>query len=509
MNFWETVLCACLAILIALILGGLYKIGAFRRRKSKEPPLDKGLIPWLGHGISFGKNPLQFLEKMMKKHGDIFTMLVGGNYLHVVMDPHTYEFIVKKSKNKLNFSAFASNIVINVFSFQPTETHHKIVEAGSKQYLRGKGLMVLNQVLMENLKVILLHDQDSGEGKRGWHQEGLWHFSYKAIFQAAFLTLFGSEPEKDATRKEDAKEGRSKQYDKMFEDFQQFDQFFPQMVLSSLDPQSKKEVQRLRSYFWDLLSVEKLYKRENISGWILDQDHTMAEVGMTEKMRSRVQLLLLWASQANTGPAIFWLLAYLLKYPEAMKAVRGEVEQALRETGQEGKPLNLSLKAIKTPLLDSTVEEVFRLKAGSSVFRSVMEDVNLEMDDGREYTLRKGDHLLLFPFLGLHMDPEIYPEPHTFKYDRFLSPDGVRKEFFKNGKKLKTRIMPFGGGPSMCPGRFFAVSEMKIFAILMLTHFDMELVNVEEELPPSAENRTGIGTSHPTHDIKFKYRLRL
>ena len=88
MNSWEAVLGAFLAAFLATIVGGLYTMGAFRQRKSKEPPLDKGFIPWLGHGISFKKSPVEFWEKMRKKHGDVFTVLVGGNYLHFVMDPH-------------------------------------------------------------------------------------------------------------------------------------------------------------------------------------------------------------------------------------------------------------------------------------------------------------------------------------------------------------------------------------------------------------------------------------
>ncbi|XP_034298484.1 7-alpha-hydroxycholest-4-en-3-one 12-alpha-hydroxylase-like [Pantherophis guttatus] len=504
MKLWEMVLCALLSTLISLILGGLYRIGLFRQKRPKEPPLDKGLIPWLGHGLSFGKQPVPLLQQMRKKHGDIFTILVGGQYIHVLMDPHTYGFIFKKSKSKLDFGVFASNVVSKAFNFQPTTTHHKIGEDGSRKYLRGKSLLALNQSLMQNLKEILL---ESAEEK--WRQEGLWHFSYKTIFQAAFLSLFGTVPELTSNSKENTKERSCKPYEKLFEDFQQFDEYFPQMILNSIDSKTKKEIQRLKNYFWDLLSVEKIDKREDISIWLADQDQQLADAGMNEKMRTQVQLLFLWASQANTGPVTFWLLAYLLKHPEAMKAIRAEIDQVLKETGQEQNPTNLSLQAIKTPLLDSAVEEALRLKAGSFVFRSVMEDLNLQMDDGKEYDLRKGDHLLLFPFLGLHMDPEIYPEPETFKYDRFLSPEGKRKEFFKNGKKLRTCILPFGGGPSMCPGRFFAVSEIKIFTILMLTFFDIELVNPEEELPSSIEHRIVIATAHPTRDIDFKFRRRL
>lgn len=45
-------------------------------RRRDEPPLDKGWIPWLGHGLAFGKDVLSFLTQMKEKHGDIFTVSV-------------------------------------------------------------------------------------------------------------------------------------------------------------------------------------------------------------------------------------------------------------------------------------------------------------------------------------------------------------------------------------------------------------------------------------------------
>lgn len=50
-------------------------ISHFRSRN--EPPLDKGLIPWLGHALEFGKDASKFLERMKRKHGDIFTVSGG------------------------------------------------------------------------------------------------------------------------------------------------------------------------------------------------------------------------------------------------------------------------------------------------------------------------------------------------------------------------------------------------------------------------------------------------
>uniref|UniRef100_A0A8D0DTU4 Uncharacterized protein n=1 Tax=Salvator merianae TaxID=96440 RepID=A0A8D0DTU4_SALMN len=492
-------------------LGVLHTIGAFRKRSPKEPPLDKGFIPWLGHGINFKKKPSIFLEEMQKKHGDIFTVLIAGIYINIVGDPHTFEQILKESKEKLDFNGFALQVVFNVFGFQPTYSHHKIVQSNSKKHLRGKNLAVLNKAMWKKMEMVLLRTQGSAERKGSWQQDGLLRFSYKTIFQASFLALFGTEPEKSSEGNENAT-NHLMQCEEFYEAFQKFDHFFPEMALGMLGPVDKAKTQKLKEYFWDQLLVEKVFSKDNISNWLVELVQQMADVGMTEKMQTQFLLLLLWASQANTGPAAFWILAYLLKHPEALKAVKEEVEKALRETGQEAKSegpsIDVSLDTIKTPLLDSAVEETLRLAAGSFVFRSVMQDMDLKMADGKEYTLRKGDHLLIFPFVALHTNPEIYPDPFIFKYDRFVNPDGTKKEFYKNGKKLKYYTMPFGGGTTMCPGRFFAISEMKMFVIMMLTCFEMELVNVEEELPPVDKSRAGFGIAHPAHDIQFRYRLR-
>ncbi|KAF4088617.1 hypothetical protein AMELA_G00056920 [Ameiurus melas] len=107
------------------------------------------------------------------------------------------------------------------------------------------------------------------------------------------------------------------------------------------------------------------------------------------------------------------------------------------------------------------------------------------------------------------MDPEVHPDPHTFKYNRFLTPDGRKKtEFYKGGKKMKYYNMPWGAGVSMCPGRFFAINELKQFVFLMLTYFEFELKNPDEEIPDIDVRRWGFGMMQPTRDIPFRYRLR-
>ena len=68
--------------------------------------------------------------------------------------------------------------------------------------------------------------------------------------------------------------------------------------------------------------------------------------------------------------------------------------------------------------------------------------------------------------------------------------------------------MPWGAGVSMCPGRFFAMNELKQFVFFMILYFDFELKNPNEEVPDIDVKRWGFGAMQPTRDVGFRYRLR-
>lgn len=72
----------------------------------------------------------------------------------------------------------------------------------------------------------------------------------------------------------------------------------------------------------------------------------------------------------------------------------------------------LTLPALPA-LADSVLNETLRLTAAPFITREVMADLALPMADGREFSLRRGDRLLLFPFLSPQKDPEIYTEPEV------------------------------------------------------------------------------------------------
>ncbi|XP_071217627.1 5-beta-cholestane-3-alpha,7-alpha-diol 12-alpha-hydroxylase-like [Salvelinus alpinus] len=504
-----------LLALLASVLGGLYFLGAFRQRRPGEPPLDRGPIPWLGHVLEFRRDTAMFLERMKRKHGDIFTIQLGGFYFTFLMDPLSFGTVVKEARAKLDFTEFAKQLVQKVFGYHSMENDHKFLQMSSNKHLMGDGLVVMTQAMMSNLQNLMLHSVGTKHDKnKTWNEDGLFNYSYNIVFRAGYLALFGNETPKSTGSLEKAKEVDREESQELFREFRKYDQLFPNLAYGVLPPGEKREAERLKRLFWNMLSVQKVRTKDNISGWVREQQQVREEHGMEDFMQNRYMFLLLWASQGNTGPAAFWLLLYLMKHPEAMKAVQGEVEGVLKETDQEvkhGGPLiDLTRDMLlKTPILDSAVEETLRLTAAPVLTRAVLQDMSLKMSDGNEYRIREGDRVALFPYTAVHIDPEVHPDPLTFKYDRFLTPEGGKKtDFYKGGKKLKYYNMPWGAGITMCPGRFFATNELKQFVFLMLTYFDFELKNPEEKIPDIDIKRWGFGSMQPTKDIQFRYRLR-
>lgn len=68
------------------------------------------------------------------------------------------------------------------------------------------------------------------------------------------------------------------------------------------------------------MHAEKLSKRENVSDLIsmrMILNDSLSTFNDVSKARTHVALL--WASQANTLPATFWSLFYLIRYAELIK----------------------------------------------------------------------------------------------------------------------------------------------------------------------------------------------
>nr|XP_054111423.1 prostacyclin synthase isoform X1 [Callithrix jacchus] len=471
-----------------------------------EPPLDLGSIPWLGYALDFGKDAASFLTRMKEKHGDIFTILVGGRYITVLLDPHSYDAVVWEPHTRFDFHAYAVFLMERIFDVQLPHYSPSDEKARMKPTLLHRELQALTEAMYANLCTVLL--DDATEVGSGWHEMGLFDFSYSFLLRAGYLTLYGIEalPRTHQSQAEDRIHSAD-----VFHTFRQLDRLLPKLARGSLSVGDKDHMSNVKSHLWKLLSPARLATRAHRSKWLESYLLHLEEMDVSEEMQARALVLQLWATQGNMGPAAFWLLLFLLKNPEALAAVRGELESILWPAEKPFLQMTtLPQKVLdSTPVLDSVLSESLRLTAAPFITREVVVDLAMPMADGREFNLRRGDRLLLFPFLSPQRDPEIYTDPEVFKYNRFLNPDGSeKKDFYKDGKRLKNYNMPWGAGHNHCLGRSYAVNSIKQFVFLVLVHLDLELINADVEIPEFDLSRYGFGLMQPEHDVPIRYRIR-
>ncbi|XP_030046016.1 cholesterol 7-alpha-monooxygenase [Microcaecilia unicolor] len=499
------ILCCCLWLILGI-----------RRRHLGEPPVENGLIPYLGCALQFGANPLEFLRARQKKYGHIFTCKIAGKYVHFITDPFSYYSVIRQGKH-FDWKKFHFSTSVKAFghgSMDPNDgnTTENIHETFIKT-LQGDSLSSLIEAMMENLQHAMLQPNVLKVNSQDWITDGLYAFCYRVMFEAGYLTLFGKELNSPKEKNSARQEAQRALILNALENFKQFDKIFPALV-AGLPIHVFKNAYSARENLAKEFLHENLRKRNNISDLISLRMFLNDTLSTFDDMsKAKTHLALLWASQANTLPATFWSLFYIIRSPEAMKAATEEVynvlENACQKISLNGTFISLNRQQLDNmPILDSIIKEAMRLSSASLNIRVAKEDFALHLDNDEAYNIRKDDIVALYPQL-IHLDPEIYHDPLTFKYDRYLDTNGKEKTtFYRNGRRLKYYYMPFGSGITKCPGRLFAVHEIKQFLTLLLSYFEMELVDKNVSCPSLDQTRAGLGILQPTNDIEFKYKFK-
>jgi len=187
------------------------------------------------------------------------------------------------------------------------------------------------------------------------------------------------------------------------------------------------------------------------------------------------------AGADTTVSALSTFVLAMLAYPEVQKKAQAEIDSL---TG--GRYLPSFEHEAPLPYISALVKEVMRWEnaAPFAAPRRLAND-----DEYRGYRLPAGSIVVGNPWAILH-DERVYPDPHTFKPERFLL-DGQLNPAVRDPEAA------FGFGRRLCPGRHMALSSIWITVVSILATFDItkavdEMGNVIE---PSYEYLTGIITS--------------
>jgi len=189
--------------------------------------------------------------------------------------------------------------------------------------------------------------------------------------------------------------------------------------------------------------------RDDVLAMLLAARHEDDTPMTGDELRDELMTLLV-AGHETTASTLAWTFSRLAREPRALAELQSEIE-----TEDDG------------PYLTATIQESLRSRPvlPNTAPRYVAKPITV---GGWDY--EPGCSLVANAYL-IHHDPDIYPDPYTFRPERFV-----------DQKPGTYTWIPFGGGRRRCLGSSFAMLEMRIVLAEALRRFDLEAPGPKPEL---------------------------
>jgi cytochrome P450 family 135 len=173
--------------------------------------------------------------------------------------------------------------------------------------------------------------------------------------------------------------------------------------------------------------------RDDVLSLLLAARHEDGSPMSDRELRDEL-VTIVGAGHETTATALAWAVERLLRTPRAMERLRESVARG------------------EDTYIDATIKETLRSRP---VIADVARKVTRPARVG-SYDLPAGTFVLP-AIAAMHHRPDLFPEPHEFRPERFL--DGGAEQY---------SWIPFGGGVRRCIGASFAEYEMRIVLREML-----------------------------------------
>ncbi|KAI1351313.1 putative cytochrome p450 [Xylaria sp. FL0043] len=260
---------------------------------------------------------------------------------------------------------------------------------------------------------------------------------------------------------------------------------YPNFLSGSMIRGRTQIIASLKKYF-------SLPKSERADGaaWLINamEDEGRA-IGIDDGNLAVMVFHLYFAINTNTRRTAFWLLTYLLENPSLLEKYRTETEPAF--SGQSLVDPGYIQDGSKCPTVEAIWLETLRLCSWSASVRLVARDTVI---GGK--LLRKGNQVVV-PNRLLHFDESAFGEDtEAFRPERWQKPDLAQSPSWR----------PFGGGKTMCSGRFLARYVVTCFVATVLRRFDLEKIG-DPPFPRADVGRPTLGIISVKEGDDFNVRL--
>ncbi|MEI1277218.1 cytochrome P450 [Leptospira venezuelensis] len=217
----------------------------------------------------------------------------------------------------------------------------------------------------------------------------------------------------------------------------------------------KRALKDMHSVVDELIAERKKNPSNDLISMLLEvRDEETGETMSESQVRDEAITLLL-AGHETTANALSWGFYLLSKHPEICEKVREEANRVLGN---------------KTPTLEDVQKLTYTRKVLDEVLRLyppawVIERTAMGPDNIGGYDVETGTNISICIF-NIHRNPDFWENPDKFDPDRFDEERSVDRP--------KYAYLPFGGGPRICIGNIFALTEATLILAMLVKNYKFQ-----------------------------------
>ncbi len=191
------------------------------------------------------------------------------------------------------------------------------------------------------------------------------------------------------------------------------------------------------------------------------QDEDNGEKMTDQQVRDEVMTLFI-AGHETVASALTWVWYLLSQHPEVEAKVVQEIQAVIGD--------RLPAITDRLPSIDMVIKETLRLYPPTSgIARETIEKVQLG-----GYPIKKG-MLVSIGIYTMHHDARYFEQPEQFVPARFAKENEAQLQPYT--------YFPFGGGPRICIGNMFALTEARLVLATLLQRYHLSLIPGQEIVP--------------------------
>ncbi|TNY21133.1 cytochrome P450 [Rhodotorula diobovata] len=452
-------------------------------RDPKRPPLVFHYVPVIGCAVSYGMDPLGFLDDCRKRYGPVFTYPLLGRRITCTLGPLGSNFVLNGKLAHVNAEEAYTHLTTPVFGTEVVYDVPNHVLMEQKKFVKF-GLTTDNfrryvgLIRTEVRDYINKHVYADGSKQTGKGVDAFTTSSEITILTAS-ATLQGHE----------VRAAMDKSFAQLYHDldggFTPLNFVFPNLPLPSYRRRDRAQL-KMREFYISILQKRRESPEEPPLDMLTALQNQQYKTGepLTDKQIAHIMIALLMAGQHTSAATGAWAILRLGQFPDLQQRLYDEQVEHFYDQAT-GEWTDLEYETLQTPLLMAFIKELLRCHPPlHSLMRKIILDCPVpgsvgspsaepnqsaawrKRTEGIEYVVPRGEFVLAAPGYS-QVDEGIWgPDAKEFRPERWLDQGqkvpGEEDEgeedygWGKISKGGKSAYLPFGAGRHRCIGEQFA-----------------------------------------------------